>query len=298
MEEKEALNTEETADEAIEEEITEENEAHNRNITWRRMERFLSTFAAISLSIMSIIISVISVNNEKDSKAIAAMELDILNNDREAYFVVENKVWEESEDGGYAVFTIKNEGGRVSGFGINPYARLEIYMTDYKSPEYSAETGKMIDPGYLYERIYVVNLKNIGFTENGKTGGFDYEVYNPETKQFKVKYKFTDNFSKFTERVNAHLKTDEIIKDAAFAEFDLKVSYGNYKNELKQEDYRVTTTSIVIRKENSFEDVEQEEVYFSFTDYGEKDAENLVNYIKTRFEIDRDIYLAGLEKEK
>ena len=34
MEEKEALNTEETADEAIEEEITEEHEAQNRNITW------------------------------------------------------------------------------------------------------------------------------------------------------------------------------------------------------------------------------------------------------------------------
>ncbi len=297
MEEKEALNIEEAADEAIEEEIVEEAiEVGKSTVTWRRIERFLSTFAAISLSIMSIIISVISVNNEKDSKAIAAMELDILQNDREAYFVVKDSKPLDSQEEYAAVYTIENKGGRVSGFRVKPFVELCVYMSDFKPSEMDEKTGKMTQ-GYFYDKVYTVILKNTSFTVNGTHDSYDYNVYNENTQNFEIHYKLNKAFvGKLRELEKDQIRVNTNTEFSYYMDTGVLIKYCNYKNEVKEQEYLVTSNAVAAENGPVLEDVEEEEVYYSIEEYSEEEAEKLIKYIKSRFELDLKVYLANQKK--
>lgn len=90
---------------------------------------------AAFLSVMSIIISVVSLNTDAASSKIAEKELDILTNDREAYFVVEadeerTRLVNDRGTEEFSVrYTIKNEGGRVSGLSVKPTSQLVVLMS-------------------------------------------------------------------------------------------------------------------------------------------------------------------------
>lgn len=295
MEDKELLETEELEEE---EEELEESENEQKAFNWDRAEKFLSTFAAICLSVMSIIISVISVGNEKDSKIIAAMELDILQNDREAYFVVESNNEVSYDDVIRETYTITNKGGRVSGFRIKPYVKLSIYMSDYGLAEKDEKTGKMTQ-GYFFDKLYTITLKDTAFTENGVHDNYDYEAYNDKTRGFAIQYKFNKAFyGKLKELEKNQIKVNVNTEFSYFTDTGVLIKYSNYKNEVKQQEYSVTSNAISVGSGVAMEDVEEEEVYYTISEYSAEEAEKLVNYIKTRFELDLKIYKNNLKNEK
>jgi hypothetical protein len=300
MDEKE-LPTENLFEEEIEDEETEEvfeEEPVNKSFTFDRAEKFLSTFAAICLSVMSIIISVISVGNEKDSKIIAAMELDILQNDREAYFVVENSNDATTDEDFGETYTITNKGGRVSGFRIKPYVKLGIYMSDYGLAEKDEKTGKMTQ-GYFFDKLYTITLKNTAFTKNGVHDNYDYGAYNDKTRGFAIQYKLNKAFyGKLKELENNQIKVNGNTEFSYYTDTGVLIKYSNYKNEVKQQEYSVTSNAISVGSGVTMEDVEEEEVYYTISEYSAEEAEKLVDYIKTRFELDLKIYKNNLKNEK
>ena len=145
--------------------------------------------AAILLSVMSIVVSVVGVKMQKTDTEMAAIELEMLLNDREAYFVVENKeaIKQEGTDL-HTEYIIKNAGGRISGAHIytDNYIHVAVRVND--------DRGR-----YEFGEVYEIPLDNASYLTTES-----YETYNHETNSFSVIE--VDSIEKYEDELLDHLR--------------------------------------------------------------------------------------------
>lgn len=136
---------------------------------WSRFKKHIFTpnLSTTLLSIMSIIVSIVAVNIGINANKIANKELDILENDREAYFVIEDgrsKPYETAYDfGNTHEYLICNAGGRITNSNIQTmaYLYIEIYPNSDTTTEPVIYSAPM--PKYCYIKDGY-NKKNKTFT--------------------------------------------------------------------------------------------------------------------------------------
>lgn len=82
-------------------------------------------------------------------------------------------------------------------------------------------------------------------------------------------------------------KGSENLVATCYRQNNVAIRYCNYQNELKSMNYEVTSTAIVAGDGSVPEDISESTVYFEFSDFGEKDIQNLCSIIDTRFSVER-----------
>ncbi len=178
----------------------------------------------ILVSIMSLIIAFVGVSIENKVQEISQKELEVLENDREAYFFVEKNGYKVLDDKADIVtvteYIIHNTGGRI----VNAYVDTEAYIDIEVSTH---------DENFVDTVIYRLDLGGFCYTD---TGFRDW--YETETKSFNFLLKesgnlelMTDSLPGCVEKVMPGSRVNVSRKNV------LKIVYSNYQNIKKQVDF-------------------------------------------------------------
>ncbi len=244
---------------------------------------FSEKVTAVLLSIMSILISYFAWQNDTTSRIIANKELEILENDREAYFTIDCDKTVTEDDGKTYIsnYTIHNDGGRISGVSIYPSAHIEIVVA-YSGP---SPEGMGDDSSVYFAETYMIPLPDEFF-------GIDdspYKAYNSTTKSFTVYSKESINLFDFLDAIENNIQSsDKNLSASSLHMKKLKISYCNYENISKKVEYVFNDNYMYANPEENngnFLDYKwhSHNIPFEFSDYAEKDAKELSTLIIEEF---------------
>ncbi len=198
---------------------------------------FIIVIPSFFLTIMSVIISVIGVVESIKSTEIYNKQLEIMENDREPYFILKSKPIDGVYSGnGYnytkRLCTIENGGGLITGACLFP-----VY-TEVKIEIFNKKLGKRCTYILIYSGLFEdVDIKNSSF------------LYDIESKTFRFYILESDKFNNFIHNLQLELeKTFPPSEENKWMEriqisYDNKVEiqYINYKNIEYNQVYKVNS---------------------------------------------------------
>ena len=185
---------------------------------------FIIVIPSFFLTIMSVIISVIGVVESIKSTEIYNKQLEIMENDREPYFILKSKPIDGVYSGnGYnytkRLCTIENGGGLITGACLFP-----VY-TEVKIEIFNKKLGKRCTYILIYSGLFEdVDIKNSSF------------LYDIESKTFRFYILESDKFNNFIHDLQLELeKTFSPSEENKWME-RIQISYDN-KVEIKYINY-------------------------------------------------------------
>ncbi|MBR2043661.1 MAG: hypothetical protein IJ946_04910 [Clostridia bacterium] len=278
----------------IEEQETE-NEEKNKSFSksdW--LKRFLTPecITAFFLSVMSIIISIVSLSTDKTSRNIAAKELEILTNDREAYFTVNTTSdgYKNNDKEFVLPFLIKNEGGRISGASVSVSSHIKVMMT-LSGIQKQEVNGKVVSKADFYQVLFVIPVKDLAYLDKES-----YKAYDQQSKSFKVYERYPNNFFDFLDLIEEKICINDERLTAACARFDeLEIRYCNFENVSKKVVYNLGTDYMSTIPENWKDEYTEKNIKVitighTFDSYTEETAQSIADYLYYRFNFEKNIY--------
>lgn len=242
---------------------------------------FSEKFTAILLSIMSIIISYFAWQNDMTSRQIANKELEILENDREAYFTISKSETVNSEtdsDTFITEYTVSNDGGRINGVYIRPSTNLEILVN------YSAPAKDGADSVYFIES-YKVSLPDELFDIRKEA----YEAYDESAKSFSVYSNESIDLYKFISALDKEIGSiSEHVYAVSTQVKKLDISYCNYENINKRIEYVFNDDYMYANPEENDGNLldyawNMRTINYEITEFDEENAKELANIITKTF---------------
>lgn len=187
---------------------------------------YIEIISSIFLVIASITVSCASNQINEKTKKIYERQLEILENDREPYFLIKSEPVNgnyQGKDYNYTkkLYTIKNEGGLITGA--------------YSFPVYTDIIIKIFNKGLGKRSTYILTYDGLFEDVDVENSSFLYDI---ESKTFKFYMRESDKFNDFIHNLRLELeKTFPASEEDSWMErieitYDNKVEIGyiNYKN--------------------------------------------------------------------
>ena len=227
---------------SIEKETTQKNEETRIDKTRAFLEKnkvFFEIFSSVLLGVMSIIISVVGTQINNKTKKIYKKQLEILEDDREPYFVLKckkNFTFFPPKLRKKKKYILKNIGGKIScvDFDIDLY--FEISIQYYFPLQHYRFKVNLFD---FYKRFYP------------KKGLKSY-IYNEENKEL-IFYELNDNkISNIKKYIEDKIKENLNITEQSVADLSVSdkryifISYVDYKNKYCKYEYKIEDDGIII----------------------------------------------------
>lgn len=206
-------------------------------ITKKNIINFIKIIPSFALTVMSLVITWVGVGYNERSAEIYEKQLEIMENDREPYFILKSKPIDGVYSGNDYNYTkrlcsIKNGGGLITGACLFP-----VY-TDVKIEIFNKGLGKRCTYILIYDGLFEdVDIKNSSF------------LYDIESKTFRFYILESDKFNNFIHDLQLELeKTFSPSEENKWMEriqisYDNKVEiqYINYKNIEYNQVYKVNS---------------------------------------------------------
>lgn len=216
---------------------------------------FFEIISSILLTFASLAVSCASNQINTKTKEISEKQLEILENDREPYFTIKSQIDDEiSENYDYSkkIYTIKNEGGLITGAYI-PEISTYIYVNICNN---NTDIGKT----YILKIDYIFESKNA-----------IYSIYDNTNREFKLCKHESNKLNNLLPRLDSALKeiflekgnhytftTDTCLKNI------IEIDYINYQNiEFNQKFQIIDDDQLsLVKINNNIEIKDDEDTFF------------------------------------
>lgn len=237
---------------------------------------FIILIPSLALTVMSVLISCFGYEANRRSVDIYEKQLEIMENDRDPYFIIkcdsiDNEVSNGDNDNKQKVYTITNKGGLITGAYLFDIYKLAII----KIREYSPE----------FENTYIIYFSD----QFIKTEGI-ISLYNEHEKNFKFYSYEHDKFNKLIYDLQQKLKEIYPDKESEWShkasvqtEDIVEINYINYKNEEYIQKYQFWDTDHMIIMKN---DPYKNAIHLGAVDINE-DPEEIIEYICEKIKVKR-----------
>jgi hypothetical protein len=268
---------------SIEKETTQKNEETRIDNTRAFLEKnkvFFEIFSSVLLGVMSIIISVVGTQINNKTKKIYKKQLEILENDREPYFVLKCRkllTFFPPKIGKKKKYILKNIGGLIScvDFDIDLYFEINVWYYSSQCYRFKVRIDNYL-PNFYPKKI-------------GRRSIYDYDAKNKqlifyECNYIKIDLLRKDAKDKFEKNLNISIIKNSNAHISVFDRIYIHMSYVDYKNKYCVCEYKIEDDGILITPiSDYYKDLGAIEL-----DYIEHDIETIAELVKKEIQSKRE----------